>query len=153
MATGSRSRRCLSCCGCPGLTDKEITVDTTVSHVDVAPHPGLISWVFRPIRACRGTSLLPMALRQGPWTPRVVPSEYGRSYSLRAANLRYIVDYSGKEILYDTVADPIEKDRRQRPAPHGPALPARLRRLLPGPPHPLARGHLGHAQQSDGRNS
>jgi hypothetical protein len=70
-----------------------------------------------PEARMQGQSLLPLALRQGPWTPRVIPSEYGRSYSLRAANLRYIVDYSGKEMLYDTVADPIEKTdvKGQRP--------------------------------------
>ncbi len=131
----------------PGLTDKEITVDTTVSHVDVAPTI-LDLLGLPPEPRMQGQSLLPMALRQGPWTPRVIPSEYGRSYSLRAANLRYIVDYGGKEMLYDTVADPDREERRQRPAPDGPALPARLRRLLPGPSHPLAHGQLGHAQQS-----
>jgi arylsulfatase A-like enzyme len=100
----------------PGLTDKEITVDTTVSHVDVAPTM-LDLMGLPPDPRMQGQSLLPMALRQGPWTPRVVPSEYGRSYSLRAANLRYIVDYSGKEMLYDTVADPTEKTdvKDQRP--------------------------------------
>jgi len=99
----------------PGLTDKEITVDTTVSHVDVAPTI-LDLMGLPPEPRMQGQSLLPMALRQGPWTPRVIPSEYGRSYSLRSAHLRYIVDYGGKEMLYDTVADPIEKtdvkDRR-----------------------------------------
>ena len=100
----------------PGLTDKEITVDTTVGHVDVAPTI-LDLMGLPPEPRMQGQSLLPMALRQGPWTPRVVPSEYGRSYSLRAANLRYIVDYSGKEMLYDTVADPVEKTdvKDQRP--------------------------------------
>jgi len=100
----------------PGLTDKEITVDTTVSHMDVAPT--ILDLMGLPPEArMQGQSLLPLALRQGPWTPRVIPSEYGRSYSLRAANLRYIVDYSGKEMLYDTVADPIEKTdvKGQRP--------------------------------------
>jgi arylsulfatase A-like enzyme len=92
----------------PGLTDKEITVDTTVSHVDVAPTI-LDLMGLPPEPRMQGQSVLPMALRQGPWTPRVIPAEYGRSYSLRAANLRYIVDYGGKEMLYDTVADPVEK--------------------------------------------
>ena len=100
----------------PGLTGKQITVDTTVSHVDVAPTI-LDLMGLPPEPRMQGQSLLPMALRQGPWTPRVIPSEYGRSYSLRAANLRYIVDYSGKEMLYDTLADPIEKTdvKDQRP--------------------------------------
>jgi len=99
----------------PSLTDKEITVDTTVSHVDVAPTI-LDLMGLPPEPRMQGQSLVPMALRQGPWTPRVIPAEYGRSYSLRAANLRYIVDYGGKEMLYDTAADPVEKtdvkDRR-----------------------------------------
>ena len=100
----------------PGLTDKEITVDTTASHVDVAPTI-LDLLGLPPEPRMQGQSLLPMALRQGPWTPRVIPSEYGRSYSLRAANLRYIVDYGGKETLYDTVTNPIEKSdvKDQRP--------------------------------------
>ena len=100
----------------PGLAGKEIAVDTTVSHVDVAPTI-LDLFGLPPEPRMQGQSLLPMALRQGPWTPRVVPSEYGRSYSLRAAHLRYIVDYSGKETLFDTVADPIEKTdvKDQRP--------------------------------------
>jgi arylsulfatase A-like enzyme len=100
----------------PGLTDKEITVDTTVGHVDVAPTI-LDLMGLPPEPRMQGQSLLPMVLRQGPWTPRVVPAEYGRSYSLRAANLRYIVDYGGKETLFDTVADPIEKTdvKDQRP--------------------------------------
>jgi arylsulfatase A-like enzyme len=100
----------------PGLSDKMITVDTTVSHVDVAPTI-LDLMGLPPEPRMQGQSLLPMALRQGPWTPRVIPSEYGRSYSLRATNLRYIVDYGGKETLFDTVADPIEKTdvKDQRP--------------------------------------
>jgi arylsulfatase A-like enzyme len=100
----------------PGLTDKEITVDTTVSHVDVAPTI-LDLMGLPPEPRMQGQSLVPMALRQGPWTPRVIPAEYGRSYSLRAANLRYIVDYGGKEMLYDTAADPVEKTdvKDQRP--------------------------------------
>jgi arylsulfatase A-like enzyme len=100
----------------PGLTDKELTVDTTVSHVDVAPTI-LDLMGLPPDPRMQGQSLLPMVLRQGPWTPRVIPAEYGRSYSLRASQLRYIVDYGGKEMLYDTVADPIEKTdvKDQRP--------------------------------------
>ena len=100
----------------PGLTDKEIAIDTTVSHVDVAPTI-LDLMGLPPEPRMQGQSLVPMALRQGPWTPQVIPAEYGRSYSLRAAHLRYIVDYGGKEMLYDTVADPVEKTdvKDQRP--------------------------------------
>jgi len=49
----------------PGLTDKEITVDTTVSHVDVAPTI-LDLMGLPPEPRMQGQSLLPMALRQGP---------------------------------------------------------------------------------------
>jgi arylsulfatase A-like enzyme len=62
-----------------------------------------------PDARVQGESLLPMVLRQGPWVPRVEPSEYGRSYSLRSQGLHYIVDYGGNESLYDILADPAEK--------------------------------------------
>jgi len=100
----------------PGLTNQEITVDAVVGHVDVAPTI-LDLLGLPPEPRMQGQSLLPLALRQGPWVPRVVPAEYGRSYSLRSANLRYIVDYGGKETLFDTIADPLEKTdvKEQRP--------------------------------------
>jgi hypothetical protein len=47
--------------------------------------------------------------REGPWVPRVMSLEYGRSYSLRARQWRYIVDYSGTEGLYDLAHDPGEQ--------------------------------------------
>jgi arylsulfatase A-like enzyme len=92
----------------PGLKAAQIPAEAVASHVDVAPTI-LDLMGLAPEPRMQGESLLPIILRQGPWVPRVVPSEYGRSYSLRSTKLRYIVDYGGKETLFDTVADPIEK--------------------------------------------
>lgn len=92
----------------PGLKAARIPAEVVASHVDVAPTI-LDLMGLPPEPRMQGESLLPIVLRQGPWVPRVVPSEYGRSYSIRATNLRYIVDYGGKETLFDTVADPLEK--------------------------------------------
>jgi arylsulfatase A-like enzyme len=92
----------------PGLKAAQIPAEAVASHTDVAPTI-LDLMGLPPEPRMQGESLLPIILRQGPWVPRVVPSEYGRSYSLRSAKLRYIVDYGGKETLFDTVADPLEK--------------------------------------------
>jgi arylsulfatase A-like enzyme len=92
----------------PGLAGELVHVDTVVSHIDIAPTVADLMGV-PPDERMQGESLLSMALRQGPWVPRVMPSEYGRSFGLRAARLRYIVDYAGKELLYDLAADPVEK--------------------------------------------
>ena len=83
-------------------------IPTVVSHADVVPTIMDVLGV-EPDARVQGESLLPMILRQGPWIPRVMPSEYGRSYSLRARSLHYVVDYGGNESLYDTAADPSEK--------------------------------------------
>ena len=91
----------------PGLA-KGTTLDTVVSHVDVVPT--LLDLMgLPPDPRVQGESLLPMLSRQGAWVPRVMPSEYGRSYSLRSKNLHYLVEYSGKESLYDIALDPTEK--------------------------------------------
>ena len=91
-------------------------IPTVVSHTDVVPTILDLMGV-PPDARVQGESLLPMILREGPWLPRVEPSEYGRSYSLRSRNLHYIVDYGGKESLFDTAADPAEKTelKDQRP--------------------------------------
>jgi arylsulfatase A-like enzyme len=91
----------------PGLGRGQ-KIDTVVSHVDLVPT--IIDLMgLPPDERVQGESLLPMIQREGPWVPRVVPSEYGRSYSLRSLGLHYVVDYGGKEYLYDLVADPTEK--------------------------------------------
>lgn len=91
-----------------GLTDKGISVSTVTSHLDIAPTILDLMGV-RPSERIQGQSLVPMALRQGPWVPRVMPLEYGRSYALRAEGWKYIVDYSGNESLFDSKNDPTEQ--------------------------------------------
>jgi arylsulfatase A-like enzyme len=81
---------------------------TVVSHTDVVPTI-LDLMGLPPDPRVQGESLLPLILRDGAWVPRVEPSEYGRSYSLRARSLHYLVDYGGNESLYDIAADPAEK--------------------------------------------
>ena len=49
-----------------------------------------------------------MAYRNGPWSPRVVSTEYGRSYSLRAPGWRFVVNYDGSEEVFDLSNDPKE---------------------------------------------
>ncbi|MBN2576005.1 MAG: sulfatase-like hydrolase/transferase [Deltaproteobacteria bacterium] len=91
----------------PGLEGGR-KIPTVVGHVDVVPT--IVDMMgLAPDSRVQGESLLPMLLRQGPWVPRVQPSEYGRSYALRSRGLHYTVDYGGKETLYDIVADPSEK--------------------------------------------
>ncbi len=99
----------------PGLGHGQ-KIPTVVSHADLVPTIVDLMGV-PPDERVQGESLLPMILRQGPWVPRVVPSEYGRSYSLRSLGLHYIVDYAGEEYLYDLIADPAEKKdlKDQRP--------------------------------------
>lgn len=91
----------------PGLGHGQ-KIPTVVSHADVVPTILDLMGVPADPRV-QGESLLPMILRNGAWMPRVVPSEYGRSYSLRALGLHYVVDYGGAEYLYDLSADPAEK--------------------------------------------
>ncbi|RMH43217.1 MAG: hypothetical protein D6689_05585 [Deltaproteobacteria bacterium] len=92
----------------PGLTDEGIAVRTVTSHIDIAPT--VLDLMGVPIpEEVQGESLLPIALRRGPWTPRVMPLEYGRSYALRAARWKYIVDYQGRESVFDLKRDPTEQ--------------------------------------------
>ena len=91
----------------PGLGHGQ-KIPAVVSHADVVPTI-LDVMGIAPDARVQGESLLPIILRQGPWVPRVMPSEYGRSYSLRSRSLHYVVDYSGNELLYDTTTDPSEK--------------------------------------------
>jgi arylsulfatase A-like enzyme len=91
----------------PGLGHGQ-KIATVVSHTDVVPTILDLMGVAPDARV-QGESLLPMVLRDGPWVPRVMPSEYGRSYSLRSRGLHYIVDYGGNESLFDIAVDPAEK--------------------------------------------
>jgi arylsulfatase A-like enzyme len=84
-------------------------IPTVVSHADVVPTILDLLGV-PPDERVQGQTLVPMILRDGPWVPRVEPSEYGRSYSLRSSALHYVVDYGGNEMLFDTSVDPAEKN-------------------------------------------
>ncbi len=63
-----------------------------------------------------------------PPLPRVVASEYGKSYALRAARWHLVVGYSGKGELFDTTTDPDERTDRSRDA----AIPLRYLRDAAG---------------------
>ena len=91
-----------------GLVEQGIVIDTVTSHLDIAPTILDLMGVT-PSERIQGQSLVPMLLRQGPWTPRVMPLEYGRSYALRAERWKYIVDYQGNESLFDLQQDPTEQ--------------------------------------------
>jgi arylsulfatase A-like enzyme len=91
-----------------GLSDTGISVATVTSHLDIVPTILDLMGV-RPSERIQGQSLVPMAMRKGPWVPRVMPLEYGRSYALRAERWKYIVDYSGNESLFDSKNDPTEQ--------------------------------------------
>ncbi len=99
-----------------GFTDGGQRHDIVASHLDIVPTIlDLLGVEIDP--RVQGRSLVPMMLRDGPWIPRVVSLEYGRSYSLRARQWRYIVDYQGKESLYDLAADPKESTNVVSSAP------------------------------------
>lgn len=87
-------------------------IATATSHLDVAPTLIDLMGVDIP-EVMQGESMLPLIARDGPWTPRVVVSEYGRSYALRSYGWKYIVDYHGGEKLYDSIADPTEQTELQ----------------------------------------
>lgn len=92
----------------PGLVDQGIVIDVPASGIDIAPTV-LDLMGFPPDARMQGESLVPMILRRGSWPSRVATSEYGRSYSFRASAYRYIVEYSGTELLYDLAKDPREQ--------------------------------------------
>ena len=91
-----------------GLVEGGHTVETVTSHLDIVPTILDLVGVDVDPRV-QGRSLLPLLLRRGPWTPRVVPIEYGRSYALRAWRWKYIVSYSDEEALFDLETDPTEQ--------------------------------------------
>jgi arylsulfatase A-like enzyme len=81
---------------------------SVTSHRDIAPTIlDILGIAVDP--KVQGESVLPMALREGPWTPRVVSLEYGRSYSLRSRRYKLIADYNGLQEIYDLETDPWEK--------------------------------------------
>ena len=88
----------------PSLAGAGRTIETVTSHLDIVPTILDLMGV-PPSPKIQGESLVPLILREGPWVPRVMPLEYGRSYALRAHDWRYIVDYSGQESLFDLEHD------------------------------------------------
>ncbi len=93
-----------------GLVDAgPANIDTVTGHIDIAPTVlDLLGVDAAP--QMQGESVLPIALRGGPWTPRATSGEYGRSYSIRALRHKLIVQYDGTQMLFDLVADPGEQD-------------------------------------------
>lgn len=92
----------------PEVFDRVRELTTVTSHRDIAPTILDILGV-KVDPQVQGESVLPMALRSGPWTPRVVSLEYGRSYSLRSRRYKMIADYNGLQEIYDLQTDPWEK--------------------------------------------
>jgi choline-sulfatase len=83
-------------------------IDTVTSSIDIAPTVlDLLGLPADP--RIQGASLLPLALRPAGGFPRLVVSEYGISYAMRAGRWHYLVGYDGKETLYDVVADKEER--------------------------------------------
>jgi arylsulfatase A-like enzyme len=91
-----------------GLVENGRVIETVTGHLDIAPTILDLLGVT-PSDRIQGQSLVPMLLRQGPWTPRVVSLEYGRSYALRARGWKYIVDYQQNETVFDLESDPTEQ--------------------------------------------
>lgn len=91
-----------------GLVSAGVAVKTVSSHLDLAPTLLTLLGVS-PDARIQGRSLVPLMRREGPWTPRVVSLEYGRSYALRALQWKYIVDYQQRENLFDLRSDPSEQ--------------------------------------------
>ncbi len=95
------------------------------SNVDLAPT--VLDLLGLPVDPrMQGRSLVPDTL--APPLPRVVASEYGRSYALRAARWHLVVGYSGKGELFDSAADPDERHDRSGDA----AIPLRYLRDAAG---------------------
>ena len=82
-------------------------IETVTTHRDIAPTVLDILGVD-PDPKVQGQSVLPMVLRDGAWTERVVSLEYGRSYSLRSKRYKLIADYNGQQEIYDLREDPWE---------------------------------------------
>lgn len=92
----------------PKLAEGIKQISTVTSHRDIAPT--ILDLLGVPVDTrVQGQSVLPLGLRAGPWTARVVSLEYGRSYSLRSERYKLIADYNGLQAIYDLEADPWEQ--------------------------------------------
>ena len=92
-----------------GLVTAGRKIETVTSHLDIAPTVLALMGV-EPDERVQGESLIPLVRRDGPWTPRVMPLEYGRSFALRSRRYKLIVDYGGTESVFDLERDPREQD-------------------------------------------
>ena len=100
----------------PALSSTIRGIETITSHRDIAPTLLDILGIV-PDPKIQGQSVLPLALRDGPWIDRVVSLEYGRSYSLRSKRYKLIADYNGLQEIYDLKTDPWEKrDIKDKPS-------------------------------------
>ena len=84
----------------PGIAPRTIAAAT--SNADIAPT--VLDLLGLPVDGrMQGESLL--AVASDAEFPRVVASEYGRAYAIRAGRWHYLVEYDGTGHLYDDVAD------------------------------------------------
>ena len=94
----------------PGwIEDGPRKLEVVTANIDIAPTIlGLLG--ITPDEKVQGRDMSDVPMRQGPWTPRVVSLEYGRSYALRSLRWKFMVTYSGEESLYDLEVDPTEQN-------------------------------------------
>lgn len=94
----------------PGwIEDGPRQLEVVTANIDIAPTIlGLLG--ITPDEKMQGRDMSDVPLRNGPWTPRVVSLEYGRSYALRSLRWKFMVTYSGEESLYDLEVDPTEQN-------------------------------------------
>jgi arylsulfatase A-like enzyme len=86
-----------------GVAPTRLAVAT--SNADIAPT--VLALLGLPADArMQGRSLLG-DLQDGGW-PRLVASEYGKAYALRAAGYHFVVGYDGRGSLYDVATDAAE---------------------------------------------
>jgi arylsulfatase A-like enzyme len=92
-----------------------MTIAVPTSAIDVAPTVLALLGVAADPRM-QGRSFLPL-VALGAAAPPVVASEYGKSYALRTRRWHYVVDYDGREALYDVTVDPREDHDQVRAQP------------------------------------
>lgn len=90
-------------------------VSVATSNLDVAATV-LDLLGLPPDARMQGTSLLPLVAEATPW-PRIVASEYGKSFALQASRWHLVVGYAGEQSLHDVVADPEETTDRSADRP------------------------------------
>ncbi len=90
-------------------------VEVATSNLDIAET--VLDLLGQPADLrMQGGSLLPLLAQPTPW-PRIVASEYGKSYALQASRWHLVVGYAGEFSLHDVVADPEETTDRSAAVP------------------------------------